>query len=400
MTHFDFDTVIPRRATHSAKWSFFDEDVLPMWVADMDFVSPPAVLEQVHERVNHGIFGYTLDYPELRETIANRMQRLYQWQIQPEDMVFVPGMVTALNLFARTYGKNGDGILMQTPVYGPFLTVPPNNGRFAVMADLRSVPTGDCTFTYEIDFDIFEKAITKQTSAFFLCNPHNPGGRAFTETELRQMADICLKHNLLICADEIHCDLLLNGTKHIPIASLSPEIAQNTVTLIAPSKTYNLPGLGCSIAIIQNKELRHQFEMANRNMGLHVNILGLVGATAAYQHGDEWLAALLDYLSENRDIVVAFIQDHLPMLKITVPEATYLAWLDCSALSLPENMGASEYFVKEGRLALNPGTFFGTGYDQFVRLNFGCPRSLLLDGLERLKTAVEKLNVAVAAGQM
>lgn len=400
MTQFDFDTVIPRRASQSAKWSYFDEDVLPMWVADMDFMSPPAVLERLHERINHGIFGYTMDHPELRSLIVERMKNLYHWEILPEDLVFVPGMVTALNLFARTYGKAGDGILMQTPVYGPFLTVPGNNGRFAVMADLQRVETGDCTFTYEIDFDVFEKAITRQTSAFYLCNPHNPGGRIFNEAELRRMAEICLKHNLLICSDEIHCDLLLNETPHLPIASLSPEIAQQTVTLIAPSKTYNIPGLACSVAIIQNNELRQQFEATERNTGLHVNLLGLEAAAAAYQHGDEWLAALRDYLRQNRDIMVEFIQDHLPMLKTTVPEATYLAWIDCSALSLPENTDAFNFFLKEGKLALNPGTFFGAGCEHFVRLNFACPRSLLLDGLERLKTAVEKAGVAVASGQI
>jgi cysteine-S-conjugate beta-lyase len=294
----------------------------------------------------------------------------------------VPGMVLALNVAAQTVGKAGDGIIMQTPVYGPFLNIPTGNQRYAVMADLHEVATGDQTFTYEIDYDVFERSIHRQTTHFFLCNPHNPAGRIFTRDEVARLADICLKHNLTICADEIHSDLLLSDQKHTPIASIAPEIAQRTITLIAPSKTFNVPGLACSIAIIPNKDLRKQYEMAARSLGVHVNIMGLEAAQAAYEHGDDWLKHLLDYLRANRDI---------PGVRTTVPEATYLAWLDCRKLDLPEGMSAYDFFLKEAKVALNPGTFFGTGYERFVRLNFACARSVLAEGLERMRDAVKKL---------
>lgn len=391
MTFYNFDEVIPRRGSYAAKWTVYDEDIIPMWVADMDFVSPAAVMERLRGRIEHGIFGYTMDYPELRETIVERMKRLYAWEIKTEDLVFVPGMVLALNIAAKTVGKAGDGILMQTPVYGPFLSIPPGNERFAMMADLRAVSTGDQTFTYEIAFDVFERAVTKQTTAFFLCNPHNPAGRVLTRDELARLADICLRHKIIICADEIHCDLLLNDCAHIPIASLSPEIARQTITLMAPSKTFNLPGLACSVAIIPDKDLRRQYENNARSLGVHVNIMGLEAATAAYQHGDDWLRHVLTYLKANRDTLVDFIQDNIPGLRTTVPEATYLAWLDCRELAIPDGMTASDFFLKEAKVALNPGTFFGTGYEKYTRLNFACPRSILMEGLERMKAAVKKL---------
>lgn len=391
MSVYNFDEVIPRRGSFSAKWSVYDADVIPMWVADMDFKSPPAVMERLHARVDHSVFGYTMDFPELREIIVAQLKRLYDWQVHVEDLVFVPGMVLALNIAAKTIGKEGDGILMQTPVYGPFLNIPAGNQRYAVMADLREVATGDQTFTYEIDYDVFEHSIHRQTTQFFLCNPHNPAGRIFTKDEVAQMADICLKHNLTICADEIHCDLLLNDQKHTPIAAIAPEIAQRTITLIAPSKTFNLPGLACSVAIIPNKELRKQYEMNARNLGVHVNIMGLEGAMAAYEHGDDWLKHVLDYLRANRDFMVDYLQDHIPNLRTTVPEATYLAWIDCRKLDLPEGMNAYDFFLKEAKVALNPGTFFGTGYERFVRLNFACARSVLTEGLERMRDAVKKL---------
>jgi cysteine-S-conjugate beta-lyase len=409
MPLYDFDEVIPRRGSYSAKWTVYPEDVIPMWVADMDFKSPPAVMERLHGRIDEGHFGYTMDYPELRESIVERMKRLYGWEIQTEDLVFIPGMVLALNVCARTVGKDGDGVLMQTPVYGPFLSVPPVNERFAMMVDMVPVSTGDNTFSYEIDFDAFEKAVTRQTTSFYLCNPHNPAGRVLSRSELEQLADICMRHNVIICADEIHSDLLLNGNQHVPIASLSPEIAQKTITLIAPSKTFNLPGLACSVAIIPDKDLRLKFEQNARSLGVHVNIMGLESATAAYQHGDDWLKHLLVYLQGNRDLMVDFIRDNIPSIKTTVPEATYLAWLDCRALTLPpvdaaagasnpfrlvETKGgqnAQEFFLAEAKVALNPGTFFGTGYEMFTRLNFACPRSILMEGLERMKAAVDKL---------
>jgi cystathionine beta-lyase len=212
-----------------------------------------------------------------------------------------------------------------------------------------------------------------------------------TQEELARLAEICLRHKITICSDEIHSDLLLNDQPHIPIAALSPEMARHSITLIAPSKTYNLPGLGCSVAIIPDKDRRREFENYARSLGVHVNLMGYEAATAAYEHGDPWLKQVLAYCRANRDFMVEYIHDHIPALKTTVPEATYLAWLDCRDLPIPTSLNAYEFFLKEARVALSPGTFFGSGYDAFVRLNFACPRSLLAEALERLKAAVDRL---------
>lgn len=391
MSLYNFDEIVPRRGSYSAKWTVYPEDVIPLWVADMDFVSPREVIERMHRRVDEGVFGYTMDSPALREMLVARMKTLYQWEIHPEDLVFIPGMVLALNLVSRIVGKPGDGILMQTPVYGPFLTIPPANDRFAVTVDLAPMPTGKHTFTYAIDYNAFEKAITRQTSLFFLCNPHNPAGRALRREELEHLAELCLKHHVTICSDEIHSDLLIGNARHVPIASLSPEIARQTITLIAPSKTFNLPGLGCSVAIVQNKDLRRQLETAVRTLGVHVNLMGLEAAAAAYEHGDVWLKEVLAYLRQGRDLVVSSVEKNIPIIKTTVPEATYLAWMDCRDLPLPAEMNAYEFFLKEAKVALNPGTFFGTGYEGYVRLNFASPHQVLQEALERMKDAVARL---------
>ncbi len=391
MSQYNFDEIVPRRGSYSAKWTVYAEDVLPLWVADMDFVSPREVIERLHRRVDEGVFGYTMDSPELRDMLVARMKSLYQWEIHPEDLVFIPGMVLTLNLVARIVGKAGDGILMQTPVYGPFLSIPPANDRFAVTCDLVPMATGKHTFTYAIDFNAFEKSITRQTSLFYLCNPHNPSGRALRREELEELAAICLKHNVTICSDEIHSDLLLGNAKHVPIASLSPEIARQTITLIAPSKSFNLPGLGCSIAIVQNKELRHKLETAARNLGVHVNLMGLEAAAAAYEHGDVWLKEVLAYLKDGRDRVVSYVEKNIAPLKITVTEATYLSWIDCRDLPLPEDVTPYDFFLKEAKVALNLGTFFGEGYEGYVRLNFAAPHQVVQEALERMKEAVGRL---------
>jgi cysteine-S-conjugate beta-lyase len=384
---YDFDTRIDRRGTNSAKWSYFDPDVLPMFVADMDFRSPEAVIRALHELADQGTFGYQLDCPELREVICDRMERLYQWQVKPEQIVFSPGLVTGLNTTMRAVGQPGDGVLMTTPVYGPFLSAPPQNARFANMTPLRSIKDGQRVH-YEIDFDALEAAVTAQTTMFALCNPHNPIGRVYPRDELEQLAALCLKHNLVIVADEIHCDLLLDGNRHIPIAALAPEIAEKTITLMAPSKTFNLPGLFCGFMIVQNETLRQQIMTAGHIAG-HVNAAGFKSALAAYSDGHEWLAALLPYLQANRDYVVSYVQEHFPTATTTCPEGTYLAWLDFREANLPSK--PFDFFLKEARVALSSGDFFGREFSGFVRLNFGCPRSMLTEALERMRTAMEQL---------
>lgn len=384
---YDFETAHNWRALYGSKWSYFPDDVLPMWVADMDFTSPPPVVQALAERVAAGYFAYTLDYPPLKEAVVERMAHLYHWHITTDDVLLIPGMVVALNLVARAIGKPGDAILSETPVYGPFLNVPRYNAKFARTIDLRYEPLDEQTFTYRTDWEALEAAFSPQTSLYFLCNPHNPGGFCYTRDDLERLAALCLKHKTVICSDEIHSDLLLDPqAQHVPIATLSPEVAHNTITLIAPSKTYNLPGLSCSVAIIQNPELRRAVAEAMQGMGLHVNVLGAVAGEAAYRLGDDWLRAVLAHLRANRDYLVDFVRHNLPQLRITAPEATYLAWMDCRNLTIEGE--AHSFFLKQARLAFNPGTFFGAVGAGFVRLNFACSRATLDEALERLQAAL------------
>ena len=383
---YNFDQVPDRRATESVKWHFFDSDVLPMWVADMDFVSPPEVIREMRARVEHGVFGYPMEQPELLQTVVDWVADQYGWAVQPHDLIPVPGVVVGFNLVTQALTHPGEGVLIQTPVYPPFFGAAKYAGLLRQEAELALQPDG----SYEIDFDAFEAAITDQTRLFILCNPHNPVGRVFRRDELERLAEICLRHDILICSDEIHCDLLLDGRRHTPIASLSPEIARSTITLIAPSKTFNIAGLECSFAIIQNPELREKFQAGRRGLVGGVNLMGLVAARAAYQYGRPWLTELRQYLQANRDLLVETVRRDLPGVKMGVPEATYLAWLDCRGL--PIEGKACEFFEKTARVGLNDGATFGAPGEGFVRLNFGCPRSMLEDGLARMRRAVAGLK--------
>ncbi len=394
---YEFDQSPELRSVYATKWTAYPEDVLPMWIADMDFRSAQPIIDALTERVQFGTFGYTMDYPPLREILVERMQSLYGWGIQPHWIVFIPGMVTTMNMITRALTKAGDGVLMQTPIYPPFLHLPAHNGCFAQCVDLTLTPAADNTYTFTTDFDAFERAITQQTRLFYLCNPHNPGGMVYTRAELERFAQISLKHNLTILADEIHSDLILDG-QHTPIASLGPEVEQRTLTLIAPSKTFNLAGLACSIAIIPNDETRQAVTQQVWGTGLHVNLLGLVAADAAYRHANGWLAAALAYLRENRDLMVDYLAERAPSIRLTRPQGTYMSYLDLSALPLPADQSASQFLEQVGRVALNAGdTFAGTmaqrPVDRFVRLNFACPRFRLRAGLERIVHAVESLPV-------
>jgi len=383
---YDFDQLIDRRVTPCAKWRRYDDDVLPLWVADMDFVSPEPVTRALRERVEHGIFGYDMEPPELRPVIVDRLQRLYGWQVAPDTLVFVPGVVTGFNLATHAITSPGDGILAQTPVYHPILYVPGNTGCTLDEMEMTRLPSGQ----YEIDFDAFEAAITDRTRIFILCNPHNPVGRVFRREELERMAEICLRHDVVICSDEIHGDLIFQGHQHLPIASLSPEIAERTITLMAPSKTYNIAGLKCSLAIIQNPELRKKYEAAKVGLVPSVNILGYTAALAAYRDGQPWLDAVLRCLEDNREFLFEYVSAHLPGVTMHRPEGTYLAWLDCRQAGIPGN--PHEFFLNEARVAMNDGAMFGRGGEGFVRLNFATPRSCLEEALDRMRSALLTLG--------
>ncbi len=381
MTH-NFDRVIERRGTGSSKWFKYPSDVLPLWVADMDFASPEPVIRALRERVEHGVFGYghQLEVTELNEVFADRLEKRYGWRVSPEAIVPVPGVIPGFNVACRMLTSPGQGILMQTPLYPPLLRVPGNLGlRFDEVPLAR-----DGGGRYKVDHAALEATIKPDTRVLLLCNPHNPVGRVFTREELTGLAEISLKHGLVIVADEIHCDLVFSGYRHLPIASLDEGIAARTVTLMAPSKTFNLAGLKCSVAIITDHALRERFIAARVDMVQTVNILGYTAALAAYRDGQAWLDDLLRYLEANRDFLVRFVRQHLPGVSIVEPEGTYLAWLDCRGAG-PAAQDPFTFFLERARVAFNDGALFGRNGQGFVRLNFGCPRSILEKALHRLR---------------
>jgi cystathionine beta-lyase len=378
----DLDAVVDRRNTDSAKWNRYDHDVLPLWVADMDFTSPEPVINALRERVEHGVFGYGYEPLELRSVFVERMLRLYAWEVKPEALVFVPGIVTGFNLATQATTSPGDGVLVQTPIYHPILYAPGNARCTLDQMEL----TRSSDKQYRIDYEALESVITERTRVFILCNPHNPVGRVFRQEELERMAEICLKHNIIICSDEIHCDLVFEGHRHIPIASIDPSIASRTITLMAPSKTYNIAGLHCSVAIIPDEGLRKRFKAARTGLVPGIDVLGFAAALAAYREGQPWLAQVLTYLQSNRDYVAAYVEERLGGVTMARPEGTYLAWLDCRRAGIPGN--PHQFFLEEARVALNDGTMFGRGGEGFVRLNFGCPRSMLEEALDRMNSSL------------
>jgi cystathionine beta-lyase len=375
---YDFDTPLDRCRSDSVKWRNYPQDVLPLWVADMDFRAPEPVIQALHERVEHGVFGYGCDPVELCKVVVERLRTHYGWQVAPDALVFIPGVARGFHLICRIFASAGDGVLVQPPVYPPILEAYAQAGLTSNEDELTRGSDG----SYCIDLAAFEKAIGERTRVFLLCNPHNPVGRVFGREELMGMAEICLRHNILICSDEIHCDIVYPGYTHIPIASLAPEIEQRTITLMAPSKTFNIPGLKLAVAIIPNPELRKRFVALQGILAGPPNILAVAAATAAYRDSQPWLDALLAYLEGNRDYLLAYAHTHLPAIGVNQPEATFLAWLDCRQTNIAAD--PYQFFLDKARVALNDGASFGRGGAGFVRLNFGCPRSTLAEALERM----------------
>ena len=380
-----FDQIIDRCGTDSEKWCYYPQDALPLWVADMDFPSPDAVIRALHERVEHGVFGYGVEPPELREVVTERLERLYGWNVKVEELVFLPGVVPGFNLACQALSLPGDGVLVQTPAYPPILSAPANAA--CSRDEMLLMPGSDGR--HVIDFDLFEETITGRTRVFILCNPHNPVGRVFTRRELQRMAEICLRHNVVICSDEIHCDFVYPGHHHIPIGSLSAEVANQTVTLLAPSKTFNTAGLHFAVAVVPNGELRQKLCTAKRGVVGEPDILSYTAALAAYRNGQDWLDELMGYLLANRDFTFEFVQERLPGISMARPEGTYLAWLDCRDAGIPGNL--HEFFLQQAKVVVNDGPDYGKGGEGFVRLNFGCPRSMLANALEKMERALKAL---------
>jgi cysteine-S-conjugate beta-lyase len=381
---YDFDRLVDRRHTDSSKWQKYGPDVLPLWVADMDFQSPEPVIRALRERAEHGVFGYlAFEQPEFHELFADRLLKRYGWRVSPDAVVLIPGVIPGFNVAGRILAAPGDGLILQTPVYPPILRAASSIGLTREEAPLARRADG----SYAVDLDAFTAGIRERTRFFLLCNPHNPVGRVFTRDELTSLAQVCLRRGLAIVADEIHCELTLGANRHTPIASLDPEIAERTITLMAPSKTFNLAGLKCSVAIIPNAALREKFIAGRIDLVQTVNVFGYTAAFAAYRDGQPWLDELLRYLEGNRDFVTDYVRTRMPGVAVAPPEATYLAWLDCRNAKIPGG-DPFTFFLDKARVALNDGVLFGPGGEGHVRLNFGCPRSMLAMALDRMREAL------------
>lgn len=374
----DFDTPVDRQGTASEKWErYAGRDIIPLWVADMDFRSPPAVIEALHRRVEHGIFGYTAPPEELVATVLAMLQREYGWAIDEQWLVWLPGLVCGLNVACRAVGHQGDAVICSTPVYPPFLTAPVLAGREPV-----TVPLHDTGAHWQMDLAALERALTPRTRLLLLCSPHNPVGRVWSRDEQLALAGLAERYDLVVCSDEIHAGLVLDADKrHIPFAAVAPELARRTITLHAPSKTYNIPGLGCSFAVIPDDRLRRDFRGVMAGIVPHVNLMGYTAALASYRDSEAWRQALLDYLRGNRELVLKAV-NAVPGLSSWPVEATYLAWIDARGLG---NEQPAMLFEEAG-VGLSDGAPFGA--PGFVRLNFGCPRQRLEQALERMVAAV------------
>lgn len=381
---YNFDRLPNRRIPGVVnKWTYYPKDLLPLWVADMDFPAPKPILDELRKTVNQGVLGYELASTTLLETVAARMESLYSWKVKPDSIVPVTGIVSGFNVAARAFGSSKRGYLAQPPVYNEFHELKNNVGIPQFNAPLIKRVKGNLLH-YEIDWDLFKKQ-AKKVSMFLLCNPHNPLGIVFSRRDLARMAEICMENNVLIVADEIHSELLLDDKKFIPMAKLSKEIANNTITLIAPSKTFNVPGLFCGFAILPNKELYDEYVKVVEHLRLHVASLGLHAAQVAFSgQCDEWLSEVRAYLTGNRDFLVDYVIKNMPGVRVTVPEATYLAWLDFTQLNLEPS--PFEFFFEKARVALSDGAIFGE--KGHVRLNFGTSRSVLTQALNRMNKAL------------
>lgn len=390
---YNFDEIIERSNTSSVKYDlremfFGKEEVIPMWVADMDFKTPAFIMDAIKQRAEHPVLGYSIRPPEYYDAIRGWIARHHQWNIKNEWISFSPGIVPALNTVVLAFTKPGDRIIVQPPVYFPFFGAVKKNGRV-----LSQNPLCMVNGRYEMDFIGFEKQCRKGVSMVLVCNPHNPGGNAWRRDELKKLADICLKYNVLMVSDEIHADLVNVGYKHTVLASLSPAIAKRTITMMAPSKTFNMAALSTASVIISNSKLRKTYNELVQNLHIDMgNVFGTVASTAAFTQGDEWLSQLIKYIDGNIQFLAKYLEEHIPEIKPIRPEATYMAWLDCSGLNM-EDKELKHFMIKQAHLGLNPGVQFGIGGNSFMRMNLACPMDTLIKALTQLRDAVKSVRV-------
>jgi cysteine-S-conjugate beta-lyase len=388
---YNFDEIVDRQGTGAFKTDGLEmiyghKNLIPLWVADMDFKTPDFVIAAVKERLKHEVFGYTMRQNGFFDSILNWVQIRHQWQIEKDWIAFSPGVVPACSLSILSFTNPGDSIIIQPPVYFPFFDIVENQGRKLLINQLIEE-----NGRYTMDFNDLEEKAAAGAKMLIICSPHNPGGSVWTREELSKLAGIVVKHQLIVISDEIHSDLIMKPNRHIPLASLNEEIANRTITTIAPSKTFNMAGFSTSAVIIKNKEIRDSYlaKMSTVHIG-HGNILGNVACQAAYEHGEEWLEQLLAYLKGNIDYVSNYIHNHFPEIKVMIPEATYLVWIDFSTLKL-SNKELQELMIMNG-LAMNDGPMFGAGGEGFQRMNVSCPRSVLVKAMEHLSKAITSVK--------
>ena len=388
---FNFDKIIDRTNNFSAKWSemnknFGTNNLLPMWVADMDFLTAPCVMEALKDRLEQGIFGYTTIPSSYNESIVNWLDNRFSWKINQEWLMFSPAVITSISLLIQNLTQKNDKIMIQEPVYSPFHNIVESNERILVISPLVKLDDG----SYVMDYEDIESKI-KDVKIFILCNPHNPVGRVWTREELTRLGEICLKHNVLVISDEIHSDIILKNHKHTPFASISKEFSENTITCMAPTKTFNLAGLQSSFLVISNP---YYYEVMDKAFSIldikRNNAFSLVATEAAYNYGEDWLYELIKYIEDNVDFAIDYIKNHMPQLKVKKPEGTYLLWVDFSNLNVDKE-DLKNALINKGRIALSDGSSFGIGGDGYYRINLACPRSMVLEGLKRIEFAIKSL---------
>lgn len=390
---YDFDRVIDRSGTASYKWDqseklFGNKDVLPLWVADMDFEAPREVIEAITERAKQGIYGYTIRTDSYFEAVSGWLSRRHNWKVRHEWISSSPGIVPALSMMVLAYTEPGNRIILQSPVYYPFYDVIRMNDRVVVDNPLI-LQDGQ----YRFDFDLLEQQ-AKDAKMLLLCSPHNPGGRVWTREELERIGDICLRNDVLVVADEIHHDLVFKGHRHIPFAAISDSFAQASITCIAPSKTFNLAGLQAASVIIPNEKLRLKYTSLLKTLSLHMeSFFGLTAVESSYTHGEEWLEQLLVYLEGNLDTLLQYVENNIPDVKAIRPEGTYMVWMDCRAVSDSPSELKKLMFEQAG-VAFSEGSVFGKQGEGYLRVNLACPRSILQEALERFGKAVQEAKAA------